>query len=62
MPHMDGYTTAKHIQGKYDILIVGITGNTDGYHLEKALKSGMKYVETKPIDFKKLINLLLNHS
>jgi len=61
MPHMDGYTTAKHIQGKYDILIIGITGNTDGYHLEKALKSGMKYVETKPIDFKKLINLLLNH-
>ena len=61
MPHMDGYTTAKHIQEKYDILIIGITGNTDGRCLEKALKSGMVFVETKPVNFQKLINLLINH-
>jgi len=59
MPLMDGYTAAQHVTLKYpDILIIGVTGNTDGKCLKKALKSGMKFVETKPVDFKKIMTLL----
>jgi len=59
MPHMNGYTATQHIKKIYpNILIIGITGNTEGKCIEKALESGMSYVETKPVNFQKLITLL----
>jgi len=59
MPEMDGYTATSKIKELYPkILVVGITGNTEGKHIERALSSGMKYVESKPINFHRLVNLL----
>lgn len=59
MPQMDGYTaTRKIIEMNPKILVIGITGNTGGKPIERALASGMKYVESKPINFQKLVNLL----
>jgi len=59
MPQMDGYTaTRKIVEMNPKILVIGITGNTGGKPIERALASGMKYVESKPINFQKLVNLL----
>jgi len=59
MPYMDGYTATKCIlEADPDLLIIGVTGNSDGKYIDKALKSGMKYVETKPVNFKKVLSLI----
>ena len=59
MPEMDGYTAARHIKRTSPkVQIIGVTGHRREECLKKCLESGMNDVETKPIDFAKLVRLI----
>lgn len=59
MPKMDGLTMASEIL-KIDssVPIIIISAFNDSENLHKAIKIGIKYYETKPLDLKKLITTL----
>jgi len=61
MPEMDGFTTTSLLKKIYpNAYVIGVTGNRREECLRRCLDSGMSEVETKPVDFKKLINSI-NH-
>jgi signal transduction histidine kinase/DNA-binding response OmpR family regulator len=68
MPIMNGYETTKCLKS-YCLVnqvscpqIIGLTGHADADSKNKCLKAGMDKVETKPISFARLQNILLDHS
>ncbi len=56
MPEMDGFTTTNLLKKiRPNAYVIGVTGNRREECLKRCLDSGMNEVETKPVDFKKLI-------
>jgi len=61
MPGMDGFTATKLIREKWpDIIIIGMTGHRRDRVLQKAKDHGMNNIETKPLDFKKILAMVLD--
>lgn len=63
MPVMDGYLATKKIRGSNhpqakDIPIIALTANAFGEDIAKALAAGMNDHVSKPIDYKRLLDVL----
>jgi len=59
MPEMDGYEATKQIRElNSDIYIVGLSGNAEEKEINRALSTGMNDYLTKPINEKKLYEIL----
>jgi len=59
MREMNGYSAARSIKAKNpDIMIIGITDNLREECLTKAKANGMNHIETKPVNFKRLIGAM----
>ena len=61
MPEMDGYTASSQIR-KFNpkLPIIGVTGNLREECLPKARANGMNDIETKPVNFKRLMSTMRN--
>jgi len=60
MPEMDGYTASRIIKGSNrSAYIIGVTGHRKEECLSKCLENGMEDVEMKPVNFRKLIKVVL---
>jgi len=59
MPEMDGYTATSLIKQKCPgLLIIGVTGNTGEEDLQRGRQCGMNRMETKPLNFQKMVKML----
>jgi two-component system, cell cycle response regulator DivK len=67
MPVMDGMECARQIRGlseaqKANTPIIAITGNAMNYSLEDYQKVGINEFLQKPLDFDKLVELVIKHT
>jgi len=63
MMDIDGYVTSKHIRSlRPNVYILGLTGQRREECLKKALSHGLNEIQTKPVDYRKLMMLIRKKS